>query len=415
MAITSQREIRIALVGCGWISESHVAGYRALRQAGWHGARVVACCDLNRAAATARARDIAAFQGEEPAVFATVEELIAAGVAEAADICLPHCLHHSVAIRLLDAGLHVQVEKPLGITVRASRAIIAAATKAGRVLAVAENTRRSLGARAAVWALNQAKLIGEPVHASSQLVRDMSVDLADPKWAWRSLRLANGGGMLIDGGAHFADMAIRLFGQPVEIACRTRRLGPATPVKTPILGTMPADAEDWWHAVITFASGASIHWSASLAQGGSDQTESTWYGTQGALVDGSWPMHPFESGGRVTRADKTVIEPRALEELYLASLSAGERERLFPGGVRDSFAIEIADFARAVAEGGEPEIGGETALRAKTLCLACYESAQLGGAPVRYDDVLNGRIDAYQRPIDERWGLLATGTAKATA
>ena len=45
----------IALVGCGWISEAHVRGYAALHAAGCREVIVSACCDVNPAAAKARA------------------------------------------------------------------------------------------------------------------------------------------------------------------------------------------------------------------------------------------------------------------------------------------------------------------------------------------------------------------------
>jgi predicted dehydrogenase len=34
---------------------------------------------------------------------------------------VPHCFHHTAAVELLDGGLHVLLEKPLGITVATRR------------------------------------------------------------------------------------------------------------------------------------------------------------------------------------------------------------------------------------------------------------------------------------------------------
>jgi hypothetical protein len=47
---------------------------------------------------------------------------------------------------------------------------------------------------------------------------------------------------------------------------------------------------------------------------------------------------------------------------------------------------------------------GMAGLRSKALCEACFESATLG-RPVKYDDVLNGTIRTFQKPIDEFWEL----------
>jgi predicted dehydrogenase len=72
--------------------------------------------------------------------------------------------------------------------------------------------------------------------------------------------------------------------------------------------------------------------------------------------------------------------------------------------VEDGFAIEVWDFVDSIATGRKPEMDGYDGLRAKALCECCYESATLG-RPVRFADVLEGRIDAYQKPINEFWEL----------
>ncbi len=58
----------------------------------------------------------------------------------------------------------------------------------------------------------------------------------------------------------------------------------------------------------------------------------------------------------------------------------------------------------AIATGRKPEMDGMDGLRVKALCESCYESATLG-KPVIYADVLEGKINAYQAPIDGYWEL----------
>ena len=47
---------------------------------------------------------------------------------------------------------------------------------------------------------------------------------------------------------------------------------------------------------------------------------------------------------------------------------------------------------------------GVDGLGAKALCEACYESATVGRT-VQYQEVLEGRVNAYQQPIDAFWDL----------
>ncbi|NCO43664.1 MAG: hypothetical protein GW892_33775, partial [Armatimonadetes bacterium] len=52
----------------------------------------------------------------------------------------------------------------------------------------------------------------------------------------------------------------------------------------------------------------------------------------------------------------------------------------------------------------KPEIdAGDTKL-AKSICLAIYESA-LAGSPVKVQDVFDGKVSAYQDPINKYWSI----------
>jgi predicted dehydrogenase len=121
-------------------------------------------------------------------------------------------------------------------------------------------------------------------------------------------------------------------------------------------------------------------------------------------LEGNDPFHGPRITAQVVLKDGTT---RALEEYYKEYLEAlGEkgRQRVFPHGIEDGFALEIYDFLTAVRDGRPPEIDGEQGLRAKAIALAIYESNATGQA-VRVQDVLDGKVDSYQRPINEQWGI----------
>src|SRR5688572_30983311 len=40
---------------------------------------------------------------------------------DAADICTPHFLHHAVGIQCMEAGVSVQIEKPVGVSAKATQ------------------------------------------------------------------------------------------------------------------------------------------------------------------------------------------------------------------------------------------------------------------------------------------------------
>ena len=290
------------------------------------------------------------------------------------------------------------------VELKSSKRIIEAARAAGCILATGENIRRGLSARACAWALTAARLIGDVRMVNVQLVSHSPFDYTRPAAKWRGIKRLTGGGMIMDSGAHLADMVQVLFGPVDEVWCTMQTLDTRTIEGAPVIGSAPADVEDTWHAVTRFASGLHLTWTYSRSLYGPDVRLGNYYGSAGMMQDLGFVFHPFQGGGEAHLADGSTVSKEDIEQAYLQSLSDRERERLFPYGATDGFAIEVWDFVHAIATGDKPEMDGMDGLRAKALCEACYESA-VARRPVRYADVLASRIDAYQAPIDAFWGI----------
>lgn len=118
--------MRVAVVGAGWWASNH----HVPSLAGYANADLVALCDADRD----RAAEVAGEHGV-PHVVTDVGELPGLGV-EAAVVATPHTTHHEVAARLLDAGVHVLVEKPLTTTTEHAVDLLRRAERAGVHLAV---------------------------------------------------------------------------------------------------------------------------------------------------------------------------------------------------------------------------------------------------------------------------------------
>src|SRR5512147_2701092 len=122
--------MRVALVGCGAVAERyHLPALLASPAVD-----LVACVDP----ALDRARFIAGQIGARH-VYASHLEL--PGVVDAAVVAVPNEFHASVAIDLLNAGVHVLVEKPMARTVAECDRMIAAAASMRAVLAVGHDFR----------------------------------------------------------------------------------------------------------------------------------------------------------------------------------------------------------------------------------------------------------------------------------
>ena len=122
--------VNLAMVGCGGMAGAHLNGYEELVQRGETRFRIVAAVDADKERAAGFATRLQANLGWEVAAFRTVDQLLNSGLTvHGADVCSPHGLHHVLGCELLEGGVNVLIEKPIGVTVKASKKI--ARTAAG--------------------------------------------------------------------------------------------------------------------------------------------------------------------------------------------------------------------------------------------------------------------------------------------
>ena len=228
--------LRVGLIGASRIVPAHLRGYAALRAAGFDDFRITAICSRD----PARARSLVAaptgagpsvdqtfaptipvsdFQDDaEVRIFTDVREMLDAGVVDAVDITTEVSLHHTQAIACLSAGVHALVQKPFAISVRAARAMIAAARARGLSLAVCENARFSRPARLARWLIQRGDL-GTPQMVHSTALGTMwSPDKFVGNSAWRHRKLIGAGGASLDIGPHIFHRLRMLCGEVESVA-----------------------------------------------------------------------------------------------------------------------------------------------------------------------------------------------------
>jgi predicted dehydrogenase len=397
------KKVHLALVGCGGVARKrHIPAIALLKQAGIEICSVVACCDTVAQNAEQAAVDCRRLGLGDPRIYASWEEVIRDGIAEAIDVCLPHGLHHVVGIAALDAELHVFMEKPFAVSIRTGRALAEAAERAGRVLAVGVPYRRAPGQRAVNWAINEERLIGEPrlFFANYTQLRPPVANLT-PAHLWRRDRVMGGGSGIIDSGFHFLDSVRYFFGECEQVYAELRT---SSPGRNAIL----TDRENIVVVVLSFANGVVGTWCWSFDVPGHETRNIVFYGSEGSIEDTGYShwlviYKLFQGQVELRLRDGTYLGMEELLDRFRTAIGPDRLERLFPGGVGEPFALELWDFFDAILNQRDPEVDGWDGLRTLALADAIYESS-LTGSAVRVEDILTGNVgSAWQADIDARW------------
>ncbi|TLZ50454.1 MAG: Gfo/Idh/MocA family oxidoreductase [Methanobacteriota archaeon] len=166
--------MRVGVVGVGSMGQNHARVYSEIGQ-------LVGVVDADAAVGQRVATRT------KSKYCATVDELVEAGV-EAASVAVPTNLHRKVAEELIDAGVHVLVEKPLASTVGEAQKLVRRAEDAGVVLA-----KQAL----------RAGEFGDLVTASARRVSSFPDRIRDV-------------GVIMDLGIHDVDVLRFIVGTPVE-------------------------------------------------------------------------------------------------------------------------------------------------------------------------------------------------------
>ena len=405
--------VRLGIVGCGRILPAHLRGIAVAQAAGLPSFRITALCARRiedalafrspddgvppRSPASANERDplgaphryVADLQTELPDVFDDWRVMLDAGVVDAVLVLASVSVHHQVALAALDAGKHVLIEKPLAITVRAGKAIADAATRNGLVAGVAENVRYAPRTRALRTALDTG-LIGRPqLWLSGGVGGEWAPDRVVAHTPWRHRKLEAGGGPAIDHGVHLMHQLRYLLGPVRKISALTAKLEPYRVDDQ--FGRVANEVEDVFTAQLEFDSGAvGTVFSGWAGRGAASMLDAgpTIYGSSGCI-----------KGDRVIHDDGSA-EP--VEDLLTKSTT--QSAAFFPNGVRDAFALELADFAGAITSGSRLETSAGEGVLDLAMAYAILESAH-AGAPVSVDDVRSGVVAGYQAEIDEHYGL----------
>lgn len=407
--------IKVGLIGCGNIVTGHLHGFKILREHGVDNFRVTALCDQRitnaqmfrlRGDGPPQRRPLGLPWDESviyvsdiqddivPEVYADWRDVVQSTDVDAVFILAPIFLHHSIALAALRAGKHVLTEKPFAITIKAGQHMISAAEARGLRLGIAEAIRYEEAVRTDHYVVDSGHLGAIQMFLCANM--GAKGDQIFDQTPWRHQKLLAGGGFALDAGVHRFSQVRYLCGEIAQISAVARRNEPVRVQRDAfgqVVDRVESELEDAYFAYLEFENGAI----GSIAEGLAGHGEAaglkdgpTIFGTKGCLKGGELIL---DSGRRVS--SRQVLDQEAPSELT---------ERWFPHGIKDRFALEQLDFLRSIETGQPMETDAMEGMRDLACSFAVLESSALN-RPVKVSDVRSGKIDTYQRPINEHYAL----------
>lgn len=340
----TQKKIGYAVLGLG-VGRSHAKSVLSAKNG-----ELIAVCDLLEEKLERAKKDYG-----DILTYTSFDEMIKNPDIDIISVCLPSGMHAEYAVRTMEAGKHVLVEKPVDITVEAALKIEEARVRTGKKAGVIHQNRFNACMKPLKKAIDSGRL------------GDLFLGTFAVKWyrtqeyydngGWRGTWDMDGGGSLMNQAIHTVDLMQWLMGDVVSV---TSHMG---------VFNHTIETEDMTASLIKFKNGASATFVSTTCAYPGLNTDIQVYGTKGSIeIDGdqlvTWRL-----------ADEDEEASQKMLDLYAAG--NGNATALDPTLVV-GHATQVHDIIDAVLFDRDPLIMPMDAIKSVKIANAIYESARTG-------------------------------------
>ncbi|KYH41335.1 MAG: hypothetical protein AYL32_006200 [Candidatus Bathyarchaeota archaeon B26-2] len=332
------RRIGAGLIGAGFAANIHANAYKRLPNVD-----VVAVYSRTAKRAEKFAKDHSL-----KAWYTDMDELLERQDIDVVSVAIPNYLHAQAALKAIEHGKHVIVEKPLTTTIEDADKVIEAAKKKGVKLMYAENILFSPSMR-------RAKEIIDEGAIGDILVVEARESHSGSHSPYALKKEYCGGGALMNLGVHPIGAALWLIDSPVDRVYAE-------------MGNLyhKLEAEDHASLFIRFKNNslATIHASYTVKGGIDDRVEM--YGTDGSIYVDLFRVSPV----------KVYSEKGYSYVVEKATISTGWTLPSVDEVWQLGYEREIEHFVNCVINDEEPFPGGEFGKRVLEVVFAAYKSVE---------------------------------------
>lgn len=315
------RKLKVAVIGCGSWGRNHARVYRELENS-----ELVAVADID----AYRAREV----GERYGVkwFREAEELLRDSEVEAISICTPTVTHAEIALRCIESGKHILVEKPITNTLEEASTLIKAAERMGVYLSVGFVERFNPVVTEAMKRISKGD-VGEVILANARRVSRRPQRIGDV-------------GVVKDLAIHDIDVILQLFGEdPIEVYT--------------IAGSIAHRFEDYANIMLRFKD------------------------NRNAFIEANW-LTPKKIRNLTITGTEGIINIEYITQEITVLNQGGLYQPLIEN--QEPLKLELQNFVDSILRDERPRPTGEEGLRTLKICEAALESARRN-KPIRPQEV----------------------------
>ncbi len=251
-------KVGFGIVGSGAVTRFHINAVNSIDNAFFAG---IYSTDNETSAAIARQNGTRCF--------GSFDEMLECDEVDVVNICTPSALHCRQAVRALEKGKNVMVEKPLGLNVAECDEIIRAQRRSGKLCSAVSQHRFSDAALEVSRAVSGG-LLGKIITAGAYMRYNRSPEYFSVS-SWHGKLAHEGGGALINQSIHGLDLLRMFCGEVGAVNAMSKTLAHRIEV------------EDTFACVLEFKSGALGVVEGSTCLGVGYPRKTSICGTQGSI------------------------------------------------------------------------------------------------------------------------------------
>ena len=372
--MANKKELRIGLIGCGFMGRTHSNGYKRVGdffpELDYRPVLKAVCSrSKDKVQSFAEQWGYESFETDW-------KVLIARNDIDAVDICAPNNMHAEIAIAAAAAGKMILCEKPLSRTLAEGVAMVEAIEKAGVANTVWYNYRRIPAVTLAKQIVDSGKL-GKIFHYRANFLQDWTINADLPQGGeglWRLDVDAAGSGVTGDLLAHCIDTAIWLNGGIKDVSALTEtfvkeRMHQLTGKKEKV------GIDDAFIFHCHFNNGSlGLFESTRYARG---HKALYTFEINGEHASIRWDLHDLNRLEYFDHADDSIV--RGWRSIHVTDGDQPYMDKWWvPGlsiGYEHSFVHQVADFLKSLETGETCSPTFKEALETQKVCEAVIDSA----------------------------------------